>query len=107
MEPHPAFEHLAFGSGEGRVSLYGLRMMALRAAENGIYDLQLELDTSESDTQDSSEPADGVKIIEPSGSDTLPVTCTVAPPPSIPHNRYFTHLDIETLGSHIIPIWQS
>ncbi|RPD59264.1 hypothetical protein L226DRAFT_441575, partial [Lentinus tigrinus ALCF2SS1-7] len=47
MEPHPAFEHLALGSGEGRISLYGLRMMGIRAAENGIFDLQLELDTSD------------------------------------------------------------
>ncbi|RDX52858.1 hypothetical protein OH76DRAFT_1433680 [Lentinus brumalis] len=101
MEPHPAFEHLALGPGEGRISLYALRMMGLRAAENGIFDLLLELDTSDADAQSSS--VDEVKIIEPSWPSVLPVTCTLAPPPKIPQSNYFAHLDPDR--THAMPAW--
>nr|VWP01465.1 Putative Rab/GTPase [Ganoderma boninense] len=45
MEPHPAFTHLALGPGEGKVSLYALRLMGIRAGSGGCFDLDVELDT--------------------------------------------------------------
>ena len=43
MEPHPAFTHLALGPGEGKVSLYALRLMGIRAGMGGCFDLDVEL----------------------------------------------------------------
>ncbi|KAH9857568.1 hypothetical protein C2E23DRAFT_804835 [Lenzites betulinus] len=43
LEPAPEYAHLALGSAEGRVSLYGLLMVCLRPAADGIFDLVLEL----------------------------------------------------------------
>ncbi|KAI0324689.1 hypothetical protein GY45DRAFT_1438900 [Cubamyces sp. BRFM 1775] len=44
LEPSPAFAHLALGQGEGRLSLYALRMIGIRLAPDGVFDLMLELD---------------------------------------------------------------
>ncbi|KAH9890581.1 hypothetical protein C8Q73DRAFT_704850 [Cubamyces lactineus] len=44
LEPSPAFAHLALGQGEGRLSLYALRMIGIRVAPDGVFDLMVELD---------------------------------------------------------------
>ncbi|KAI8999080.1 hypothetical protein BD414DRAFT_476932 [Trametes punicea] len=44
LEPAPAFSHLALGPAEGRLSLYALRMMGIRLASDGVFDMMLELD---------------------------------------------------------------
>lgn len=43
LEPAPEYAHLALGPAEGQVSLYGLLMVCLRPAADGIFDLVLEL----------------------------------------------------------------
>ena len=143
MEPHPAFAHLALGPGEGKVSLYALRLMGIRAGMGGCFDLDVELDTvqpkASSDdeaaadgaiTPASPAPADDISSTStststpgpstPSESDpnpdddrartppwasTLPVTCTVAAPPQIPHQNYFTHVDPLQMRAHALPAW--
>ncbi|KAI0668439.1 hypothetical protein C8Q78DRAFT_1081304 [Trametes maxima] len=45
LEPAPEFTHLALGPAEGRISLYGLRMIGILAAPDGTFDMLLEVDT--------------------------------------------------------------
>ena len=114
MKPHPAFTHLALGKGADRISLYGLRMMGIRASENGIYDLELELDSVKeeeddkpvtlTDTMEGS--SDQVRIIEPPWPCILPVVCTVGPPPKVSVDQYFTHVDPMAMSRHALPVWQ-
>ncbi|KAL1947269.1 hypothetical protein VTO73DRAFT_14230 [Trametes versicolor] len=47
LEPAPAFAHLALGPAEGCISLYELRLMYLRPAPDGVFDIVLELDTED------------------------------------------------------------
>ncbi|KAI1783417.1 hypothetical protein LXA43DRAFT_903615 [Ganoderma leucocontextum] len=56
--------------------------------------------TSESDPDPDD---DGAKT--PPWASTLPVTCTVAPPPQIPHQNYFNHVDPLTMQAHALPAW--
>ena len=160
MEPHPAFAHLALGPGEGKISLYALRLMGIRAGAGGCFDLQVELDTVQprpnSDDEWDADPvgdtapavsrstspalADGESAASPSTSiatsvaspgpsiatveqpdpgldeeedraktppwaSTLPVTCTVGPPPQIPHRNYFNHVNPLVLREMSLPAW--
>ncbi|KAM5542707.1 hypothetical protein V8D89_003668 [Ganoderma adspersum] len=143
MEPHPAFTHLALGPGEGKISLYALRLMGIRAGMGGCFDLDVELDTvqpkANSDdeavadgatTPASPAPADDISSTSASTStpgpsttsesdpnpdddraktppwaSTLPVTCTVAAPPQILHQNYFTHVDPLQMRAHALPAW--
>ncbi|KAI0831667.1 hypothetical protein BC628DRAFT_540663 [Trametes gibbosa] len=49
LEPAPEYAHLALGPGEGRVSLYGLLMVGLRPAPDGVFDIVLELNSASAD----------------------------------------------------------
>ncbi|KAI0781425.1 hypothetical protein BD413DRAFT_608572 [Trametes elegans] len=42
LEPAPECAHLALGPGEGRISLYALRMMGIRATPDGVFDMLLK-----------------------------------------------------------------
>ncbi|OSD02037.1 hypothetical protein PYCCODRAFT_1459264 [Trametes coccinea BRFM310] len=44
LEPAPEFAHLALGAKEGRLSIYALRMLGIRLAPDGIFDMLLELE---------------------------------------------------------------
>ena len=143
MEPHPAFTHLALGPGEGKVSLYALRLMGIRAAMGGCFDLDVQLDTvqpkasSDDETDPDADAARAISTIEddaavasastsapdplstsetdlnpdgdgaktPPWASTLPVTCTVAPPPQIPHQNYFSHVDPLKMQVYALPAW--
>ncbi|KAI0807050.1 hypothetical protein C8Q74DRAFT_1225536 [Fomes fomentarius] len=117
MDPHPAFSHLALGGGENRLSLYALRMTALRASRNGIYDIELELEPRQ-EVEDTklrngleytsgllAEP-DGVRYHVPPWPSMLPVPCTVGPPPKLSLFQYFTHVDPIGMSNHTMPTWQ-
>ncbi|TBU57085.1 hypothetical protein BD310DRAFT_574338 [Dichomitus squalens] len=157
MEPDPAFAHLALGPGEGKISLYALRLMGVRAGPGDCFDLDVELDTvkpqTNSDDDWDADPVDNSSTAARSASPvaangdlvtstsasasastsglsypaaskpdadpdpdedraktppwagTLPVTCTVAPPPQIPHQNYFSHVDPQKLRLHPLPAW--
>ena len=141
MEPHPAFAHLALGPGEGKTSLYALRLMGIRAGIGGCFDLDVELDTvqpkasSDDETEADATPAtaddasfastptptstgpgpsttpepdrdpDHNRAKTPPWASTLPVTCTLAPPPQIPHQNYFSHVDPLKMQAHALPAW--
>ncbi|KAI0648357.1 hypothetical protein C8Q79DRAFT_1008688 [Trametes meyenii] len=51
LEPAPEFAHLALGPAEGRISLYGLRMISILAAADGMFDLLLVVDTPNGDDE--------------------------------------------------------
>ncbi|KAI9059722.1 hypothetical protein FKP32DRAFT_1595996 [Trametes sanguinea] len=44
LEPAPEFAHLALGAKDGRLSIYALRMLGIRLAPDGIFDMLLELE---------------------------------------------------------------
>ncbi len=117
MCPHSAFSHLALGGGDNRLSLYALRMTALRASRNGIYDIELELEPKQEaeETKPRTElqytsallaEPDGVRYHVPPWPSMLPVPCTVGPPPKLPVFQYFAHVDPISMSNHTLPTWQ-
>lgn len=125
MEPHPAFTHLALGPGEGRISLYALRMMGIRAGPKGIFELELELNGAQPSSQDAPTTAESSSVVpaqevkaEPDPvavikdevkaaqwPHTLPVTCTIASPPKISAAQYLAHVDPIMMGKVPLPAW--
>lgn len=108
MEPHPAFAHLALGKGDGRISLYGLRMMGLRATPRAIFDLELELDSKEEEGDAQGVAGDSetmVRTWDPPWASCVPVPTILAPPPKLTPDQYFRHVDPIAMSQHALPVW--